>query len=307
MTVTAKDTVTMESAAVDAAVDRSAAAPAPEVAHAGGALAGPVPAAIRPAGLREVRCGGLPLLTGRFEDAADWIVAEAGASGPAPTIVTHINISNMYRLERRPALREWLARDGVMILDGIGLKVGGLVSGLGWLPDLNGTDLFPFVMERAASRGIGVFLLGGEPGVAERAAARMKERYDGIAIAGCLDGYFGRGEEAAIAARIRRSDARLLLVGRGFVRQEAFVLRQRDRLGVSLAWNVGGLFDFVSGAKPRAPLVLRRVRLEWLYRFLLEPRRMWRRNLVEAPAQLARILRRRPARVAERRGAARDE
>lgn len=250
-----------------------------------------------------IRLGNLPLVTGSFANAAEWLVERALAAPVRPVVVSHINACNYYYLQRKPVLRDRLAAEAILILDGIGMKIGCLMLGLGWLSDLNGTDLFPLVMERGSRERLRVFCLGSEQHVAASAAREISRCYPGIAIAGVHGGYFRANEEDDIVSSINESGAQMLLIGRGFLIQETFALKYLDRLSVSLVWNVGGLFDFVSGAKPRAPLSLRRVRLEWLYRFLREPGRMWHRNLVAAPGFLVSIVYRR-MREGTRRGSA---
>ncbi len=238
---------------------------------------------------------GVPLVTGSFDGVADWLIGRASGT-PPPVVVTHVNISNFYNLSKCGHVREELQRGCVLFLDGIGLKAGGFLLGLGWLPDLNGTDLFSFVMEKAARRRMGVYLIGSTADAVEGTVECIRKRYAGVRIAGWRNGYFNKEEEDAIVARVNESGAHCLLIGRGFIKQEEFTLRHRDRLRVPLVWNVGGLFDFVSGIKPRAPLLMRRMRLEWLFRLLLEPGRMWRRSFVHAPVILAQVMKYRTTR-----------
>ena len=240
--------------------------------------------------LRRVEILGLSMLTGRQVEIAAWLVERAKGSHTSCTIVSHINVNNYYWLHRHPELQEKLRSECVLILDGIGVQLGAFFLGRGWLQNLNGTDLFPLVMREAARAGLRVFLLGGRTDVVERSAEVVRQRFPGVEIAGCRSGYFEPGEEASIASAVRRCNPDLLLVGCGFLRQELFALRQRNRLQVPLIWNVGGLFDFVSGAKPRAPAFVRRARLEWAFRFLVDPRTMWHRNFVAAPWFLGHVL-----------------
>src|SRR6185503_18447536 len=108
-----------------------------------------------------------------------------------------------------------------------------------------------------------------------------------LRIAGAHHGFLARGEEAAVAREIRASGAALLVQGRGCPLQEEFALRWATELGVAVAWSVGGLFDFIAGVRPRAPGWVRRARLEWLFRLVLEPRRLAPRTFVSFPRLLA--------------------
>jgi exopolysaccharide biosynthesis WecB/TagA/CpsF family protein len=184
-----------------------------------------------------------------------------------------------------------VGRQCLLLFDGVGMKLGAVLRRKGWVPDVNGTDLFPEVMRLAAARGLRLFFLGGTQEVVQEAVARARARHAGLQVAGFRSGYFGRHQEGEIVERINASGAQLLLVGMGCPLQEAFTLRNLRALEVPVIWQVGGLFDFVSGNKPRAPMLIRRARLEWGFRLALEPRRMWYRYLVVPAWFLQRCLR----------------
>jgi N-acetylglucosaminyldiphosphoundecaprenol N-acetyl-beta-D-mannosaminyltransferase len=123
-----------------------------------------------------------------------------------------------------------------------------------------------------------MFFFGGKPGVAERAAIALRQRYPGVAIVGTRDGYFSAGQSPTIAASILASGANVLLVGLGSPKQEYWL---EDHLGAtkcSVGIGVGGSFDILAGTVPRAPRLWRQAGLEWLYRLIREPAR-WRRQL----------------------------
>lgn len=226
---------------------------------------------------------GWTLMTGRPEDVASRIVSRAMEPGRQPSIVGHVNLNNYFHLHRRRDLDEALPGAATLLLDGIGMQVAASIVGHGWLPNLNGTDLFPLVAEEACNRQVSMYLLGSESRVVLEAAERTRSCYPGLAIVGHESGYFGVDDEPGIVERVNRSGARILLIGLGTPRQEEFALRQFEHLNVGVIWAVGGLFDFLSGAKPRAPKLMRWLRLEWLYRLVREPGRMWHRNLVVPP------------------------
>jgi len=242
--------------------------------------------------LRTLEFCGLPLLTGRMNEIASWIAARATASLGAPVIAAHVNVFNYYLLLHQHAGAFEAVRGHYQCLfDGVGMKIGALLAGHGLLPDLNGTDLFPLVMQRIADAAAPVFFLGATPTVLTGAIAQVRRRYPRLRIAGSHDGYFTEAEWPAVAAAVHKSGASLLLVSMGSAMQTDFLVRHRGDFGVNLVWNVGGLFDFVSGAKPRAPRWIRAARLEWLYRLACEPRRMWIRTCIAAPWFCYRILR----------------
>jgi exopolysaccharide biosynthesis WecB/TagA/CpsF family protein len=227
----------------------------------------------------------LPLIAGNIEEIANWITSNAYnySKTQMPVVVTHVNANNYYLLCQNPKFCDRLKNEAYILFDGIGMKIAAHLLGLGWLPDLNGTDLFPIVIEKFANNSVPLYFLGANEFIVKIAVQRIRRWSSKIRIVGHSSGYFTETDEDEIVRKINASGAKVLVVGRGFPLQEAFSLRQRNRLKVALIWNVGGLFDFISGYKPRAPLWIRQLRLEWLFRLTLEPQRLWRRTFIVAP------------------------
>jgi exopolysaccharide biosynthesis WecB/TagA/CpsF family protein len=144
--------------------------------------------------------------------------------------------------------------------------------------------------EAAADAGLPIFLLGGRPGVAAAAAEWACGRFEGLQIAGIRDGYFDAASEAEVIGEINRSQARILLVGMGAPRQDTWLRSVAQRLAVPVRIGVGGLFDYYSGRIPRAPVWIRELGLEWVWRIACEPGRLWRRYIVGNPLFLYRVL-----------------
>jgi N-acetylglucosaminyldiphosphoundecaprenol N-acetyl-beta-D-mannosaminyltransferase len=247
--------------------------------------------------LRSFDMLGLPLLSGSLEAAAEWLVRCRRDPHGRAAVVVHVNVNTYFRLRKQPLLLTELQDGAGLFFEGIGMKLGALFIGRGWAPDVNGSDLFPVFMRRSSRAPLPLYLLGGRDEVVTRACAAVRSRYGGGSVVGCRSGYFSDAEEGEIVEAVRASGARVLLIGRGSPLQETFALRHRAAFGVDLIWNVGGLFDFLSGVKPRAPLPLRRARLEWLFRLWIEPRRLAGRYLLLGPWFLVELVRRgrRPA------------
>ncbi len=206
-----------------------------------------------------------------------------------PQQVSFVNPACVNIAARHRGYRRVLARAALVLPDGIGIKIGTALLGTPLKQNVNGTDLFPRLCELLQARGASVYLLGGAPGVAERVAAEIGQRWPGVRIAGWRDGFYSVAEEGEVAAAVRESRADLLLVARGVPAQDLFIDRYLPQLGVSVAMGVGGLFDFVSGRVRRAPMWMRETGLEWIFRLLQEPGRMWRRYLVGNLSFLARV------------------
>jgi N-acetylglucosaminyldiphosphoundecaprenol N-acetyl-beta-D-mannosaminyltransferase len=114
-----------------------------------------------------------------------------------------------------------------------------------------------------------------------------------LKVAYVQDGYFPAAQTDAVLQALRESQAQLVFVAMGVPRQEQFIHQHGDALGATVRLGVGALFDFYSGAVPRAPRMLRRLGMEWLFRFLIEPRRLFARYVLGNPQFLARVLWRR--------------
>jgi exopolysaccharide biosynthesis WecB/TagA/CpsF family protein len=178
------------------------------------------------------------------------------------------------------SLRQWLGGEHVIIVnDGVGMDIAALVRhGQRYRDNLNGTDFVPRFL-----RGLGspkrVFLLGGRPGIADTAAAALL-RGGRCTLAGTQDGY-SMGTPEELRERINASGADIVLVALGNPLQEIWIRDNLAALKPRLFISVGALFDFLSGSVARAPVWVRRMRLEWCFRLLREPRRMGRRYTVD--------------------------
>ena len=165
--------------------------------------------------------------------------------------------------------------------DGIGISIACRVAGINPLENLNGTDLIPRIIKEAAIKGVGVYLLGGEKGISENAAKKFKEDIPQVKISGTRSGYFSEDQKQEIIENINNSEAGLLILGMGVPRQELWAARNKNLLKkVRIIIAGGAILDFTAGKVKRAPLWLRKIRLEWLYRLYLEPKRLWKRYII---------------------------
>lgn len=235
-----------------------------------GEAAGPAAAEVSIAGIR------IDNLT--MSEAIDSIGGMLAAG--APTQICFVNPDCVNIAMRNPEYRDCLARAGLVLADGIGIKLAGKMLGITIKQNVNGTDLFPRLMQSLAGTGARVFLLGARPGIPQLVAEWVSRHAPGVEVAGARDGYFGEEETPAVIRQIRESRAGLVLVAFGAPRQDLWLERHLAATGAKAAMGVGGLFDFYSGRIPRAPVWMREIGMEWLFRFLQEPRRMWRRYFV---------------------------
>lgn len=179
------------------------------------------------------------------------------------------------------------------LADGIGIKLAGKFMAQEIAQNLCGTDMFPRLCQRISGTDVTLFLLGAKPQATEGVTNWIHAHYPGITVCGYQHGYFQPEEEPAIIQRIKDSGAQLLLVAFGVPKQDIWIHEHLKETRVRVAIGVGGLFDFYSGLIPRAPRWIREIGMEWLYRLLQEPSRMWRRYVVGNPLFMWRVLRER--------------
>ena len=179
--------------------------------------------------------------------------------------------------------------------DGSGIRIACQLHHIGLKDNVNGTDMLPLLCEQAAAQGISLFFLGGKEGTAEQAAANLIKQFPTLNIVGCHHGYLSQDNatqetKQQVIEQINQSGAQLLLVGMGAPMQDQWISAHKAELNVGAAMGVGGLFDFFANNVSRAPIAVRQVGMEWIWRLGQEPKRMWKRYVVGNPVFLARVL-----------------
>ena len=167
----------------------------------------------------------------------------------------------------------------ILLPDGIGVELAGRMTGTKLTANLNGTDLVPALLAKAAQQGKSVYLFGGAPGTAEAAASTLVSTIPGLQIAGTRDGYAGAHNADDVIDDINASGADILLVALGVPMQELWLHKHAHRIDAPLGLAVGALFDFLAGSVTRAPKWVRKTRMEWAWRLAQEPRRLAKRYL----------------------------
>jgi N-acetylglucosaminyldiphosphoundecaprenol N-acetyl-beta-D-mannosaminyltransferase len=198
-----------------------------------------------------------------------------------PTVVTTPNPEIVMLARRDPAFRATLNRAALNIPDGIGLVLAARLAGHRLRQHVQGTDLVLLLATQtaAARRGARWFLLGGEGDVGVRAAAALADQFPGLEVVGAAPGSPYTEDDARVRERIRAAaPVDVLLVAYGAPRQEQWLDRNLAALGIPVGIGVGGVFNYLSGAAPRAPVWVRRAHFEWLHRLITQPWR-WRRQL----------------------------
>ena len=190
-----------------------------------------------------------------------------------------VNVAKIVNMQKDPQLAASVRECDIINIDGMGVVLGARILGHDVPERVAGIDLFHELLRMSARKGYSVYLLGARDDVVSEAARRVKTLYPDLKLAGYHHGYFWDDEEAMVN-KVRASGAQLLFVAITSPKKENFINRWREQLGVTFVMGVGGTFDVVAGKVKRAPIWMQKSGLEWLFRVIQEPRRMWKRYLV---------------------------
>jgi N-acetylglucosaminyldiphosphoundecaprenol N-acetyl-beta-D-mannosaminyltransferase len=215
------------------------------------------------------------LSLGEFVDRSEQYI-----SSKRPRYVAVVNVAKLVKMRSDEALKESVLAADLIGADGVPLVWASQLLGNPLPGRVNGTDLMYKLLERADEKGYRIFFLGAKEQVLQRALRVVSKAYPGVEIAGSHHGYFTAAEELAIVEKIRTARPDILFIAFGTPQKELWVKRYLAAMEVPIVHGVGGSFDVLAGVIPRAPLWMQRNGLEWLFRLIQEPRRMWRRYLV---------------------------
>lgn len=190
-----------------------------------------------------------------------------------------VNVAKLVNMRKDPELDASVRECDIINIDGMGVVLGARMLGHDVPERVAGVDLFHELLAMSERKGYSVFLLGAKDEVVSETARRVQQQHPELKLAGYHHGYFWDDEEAMVE-RIRASGAQLLFVAITSPKKENFINKWRDRLGVTFVMGVGGTFDVVAGKVKRAPIWMQKAGLEWFYRVMQEPGRMWKRYLV---------------------------
>ncbi|MGR5299789.1 MULTISPECIES: WecB/TagA/CpsF family glycosyltransferase [Vibrio] len=190
-----------------------------------------------------------------------------------------VNVAKIVNMQKDPTLAESVKACDVINIDGMGVVFGARFLGHDIPERVAGVDLFHELLKMSARRNFPVFLLGATEEVVNKTNETVQALYPNLQVAGINDGYFWDNEETVVN-KIRDSGAKLLFVAITSPKKENFINKWKDKLGVDFVMGVGGTFDVVAGKVNRAPKWMQNAGLEWLYRVIQEPGRMWKRYLV---------------------------
>lgn len=213
-------------------------------------------------------------------------VGEARRTGHC-TMFNFVNAHCLNLAYRDPEYRRILEKSAAVWPDGSGVKLAGRLLGFAVPENVNGTDMFPLLCDGKYS----IWLLGAAPGVAAQAAERVRSLFPAARIVGCSHGFFADDDsERRLIEAVNAADPDLLLVALGVPKQEKWMAAHLHELHCGAVIGVGGLLDFISGRIPRAPRLLRRLGMEWIWRLAMEPKRLFRRYVIGNPMFVFRVV-----------------
>lgn len=193
-----------------------------------------------------------------------------------------VNVDKLVKASRDPELRQIINDCALVNVDGMPVVWASRLLGKPLKERVAGVDLFEALMRRAGEKGWRVFLLGAKEEVVSKVAATYQHKYPRLVLAGYRNGYWkGEVEEAQVVEQIRDARPDLLFVAISSPKKEQFLGRWQAEMKIPFAMGVGGTFDVAIGHVKRAPVWMQKSGLEWFYRFLQEPRRMFRRYFIE--------------------------
>ena len=204
------------------------------------------------------------------EQAERWMDERRGA------LIATANAEMIMNATRDEELLEILRAADLVVPDGAGTVWVAHHLGHEMPERVAGYDLTQELLKRAPEKNRRVFFFGSAPGVAEKAKQKAEAMYPGIQIVGVRNGYFSEDEVPAIIRMIREAQPDLLLAALGVPKQEKWLKKYKEKLGVPVSIGVGGTLDVMAGTAKRAPVWMQKAKLEWLFRGILQPKRAGR-------------------------------
>ena len=243
------------------------------------------------ASANSVIVAGIPVANLSEDEAVaviDRLISEGGSHYGAV-----VNAAKIVAAESDEKLKRALLEADLVTADGMAVVWASRLLGQGLKQRVTGIDLFELLVDHAAKHGLSIYCLGAQEESVRGTVEQLTIKYPTLRIAGYRNGYFDESERQSVCDAIRLSRTDLLFVAMGSPKQEYWMASNVPFTGARFALGVGGSFDHLSGLVRRAPRWMQRSGLEWLHRFVQEPRRLWRRYLIGNTAFIWLVIRQR--------------
>lgn len=205
-------------------------------------------------------------------------------------VTAFLNSDVVFQSARDPSIREYLENVDLVLPDGQSIVFASRVAGDGNVRErVSGPDILRTSLELAEDENFRVYFLGTKEPILETMVDAVCREYPELDVAGYRDGYFSMEEESEVVEAVNQSEADFLYLGVPFDKRRGFIERNRAKLEASLVMGVGGAFDVMAGEVERAPQWMQDLWLEWFWRFLQEPQRLWKRYLISNSYFLWRV------------------
>ena len=233
---------------------------------------------------------GLKINNDSMANAIDWLMTNPKRKTIKQRckVSFFVNVNSVNLAQKHPQFKAHLNQADHCFADGIGMRIAARKSGVQLKGNLNGTDMLPHLCKAAVEKDMSIYLLGGKPSIAEATAHNLCQQYPGLRIAGSEHGYFEPDSHLEVIKRINESQADILLLAMGSPTQEKWLIQHANLINCQTALAVGGLFDFYSGRISRAPLWMRELGMEWVWRLIQEPKAKFNRYIIGNPLFLIR-------------------
>lgn len=197
-------------------------------------------------------------------------------------------IDQIIQARRDQEFEQVISESALVVADGISVTAAAWLHKTPLKQRVTGADLVPKVCELAAKKGFSIFFLGGDEGIADQVAVIMQEQYPGLQVAGtyCPPYRFEDNPEieSTVISKIKESKPDVLFTALSSPRQEKWIRRRKEQLGVPVSFGVGGAFNFITGNEKRAPVWMQKLGIEWLFRMCQRPSTIGKRLLRSSPA-----------------------
>lgn len=223
-----------------------------------------------------------------MHDAISKICENASLSKPSK--VYFVNAHSINIAANDSQFQQILNQSLLTLPDGSGVKIAAKMKKVAVKENVNGTDLLPLLCESMIDSKLKLFMLGAKPGVAEDAAKNLQRKFPALEIVGVQHGYFSQQKTPEVLNSINESGAHIVLVAMGVPMQERWIDQHSPSINTATCIGVGGQFDFFAERVSRAPLWLREMGMEWIWRLKEEPSRMWKRYVLGNPAFILRAI-----------------